>query len=128
MTLTIQGSFEAYVWAALWQMTLGVLQSGAPPFHPQFSSHGLVTRLQHAAGLMGSAVSWVAWALGIWVGMRDGILAGVAFSVFCIATNVVTLVEMRRFRQNVMAAQIIGLVAMPVFASMTLNALGVFDL
>lgn len=85
MSLTIQGSFEAYIWAALWQVALGGLQSGGPPFNQQLAAESWTDRTQLAASLMGSAVSWVAWGLSVWVGMRDGLAAGILFGVFSFA-------------------------------------------
>lgn len=124
MSLTIQGSFEAYIWAALWQVALGGLQSGGPPFNQQLAAESWTDRTQLAASLMGSAVSWVAWGLSVWVGMRDGLAAGILFGVFSFAVNVLTLIELNRLRVDMRATQAISFVAMPLFAFQTLNALG----
>jgi len=126
MNLAIQGSFEAYVWAALWQVALGGLQSGGPPFNPKATADNWTARLQYAASLMASAVSWVAWGLGVWIGMHYSIAAGILFAAFSFGVNVLTLIEMHRFDRHVIAFQLLGFFAMPFFALKTLSALGVF--
>lgn len=125
MTLAIQGSFEADVWAALWQVALAGLQSGGPPFNSRAIDDDWIRRLQYAASLMASAVSWVAWGLGIWVAMHASVAAGIVFGVFSFAVNVLTLIELHRFARYVLMAQTVGFLAMPVFAFETLSSLGV---
>lgn len=127
MNLAIQGSFEAYVWAALWQVALGGLQSGGPPLNPQAVADNWIARLQFAISLTGSAVSWVAWGLSVWVGMRDGVAAGVVFGVFSFAVNVLTLIELHRLNRHLLTAQVISFLAMPAFAFQTLSALGLLS-
>jgi len=126
MNLAIQGSFEAYVWAALWQLALGGLQSGGPPFNAEAATENWTARIQYAASLMASAVSWVAWGLGVWVGMHYSIAAGVLFAAFSFIVNVLTLIEAHRFNRHVIAFQLLGFLAMPIFAFKTLSALGLF--
>jgi hypothetical protein len=125
MSVAIQGSFEAYIWAALWQVALAGLQSGGPLFNPSAADDGWVARLQFAASLMASAVSWAAWGLSVWVGMRDGLSAGVVFGIFSFAVNVLTLIELHRLKPPALTVQLVGFFTMPLFACQTLNALGV---
>jgi hypothetical protein len=127
MNLTIQGSFEAYVWAALWQVALGCLQSGGPPLNPQATIETWIGRLQYAASLIANGLSWIVWGLSVWVGVREGVVAGVVFAAFGFAANVLTLVELHRFNRYVMTAQIAGFFAMPLCAFKTLRALGILN-
>lgn len=126
MNLTIQSSFEAYVWAALWQAALGGLQAGGQPFNPKLESDDWRSRVQCAISLMGSAVSWFAWGLGVWVAMHVGVLAGIVFTLFSLAVNVITIIELQRRRPNPVVVQALSFVVMPIFAAKTLSALGVF--
>lgn len=125
MTLAIQGSFEAYIWAALWQVALAGLQSGGPPFNARAAADDWIPRLQYAASLMASAVSWVAWGLGVWIAMHISVAAGILFSGFSFAVNVLTLIELRQFARYFPAVQITAFLLMPVFALETLSCLGI---
>jgi hypothetical protein len=125
MSLTIQGGFEAYVWAALWQVALGGMQAGASSLDPRRSRDGLGARMQNAVSFIGSAISWGAWGLGVWVALHSGMLAGVAFTSLGFGINVVTIIELRRVRQNLVATQIAAFLVMPLFAFETLLAIGV---
>lgn len=127
MNITIQGSFEPYIWAALWQATLGGLQAGGPSFSARSANDDVVARLQYAVSLTGSAVSWAAWALSVWVGTHDSVTAGIVFGVFSLAVNVLTLIELHRAPQHAVMAQTGSFVLMPFFAFMTLSSLGIFD-
>jgi hypothetical protein len=127
MNLAIQGGFEAYVWAALWQVALGGLQAGGPPFRAKTAVDHWSSRLQHAVSLVGSAVSWIAWGLSVRVGIHDGLLAGVVFGIFSFAVNVLTLLELHRsMGRHAMAVQAVAFLAMPALAYKTLGALGIF--
>jgi hypothetical protein len=125
MNLTIQGSFEAYVWAALWQMSLGFLQAGGI-VDVKAIADNWQPRLQFAASLTGNTISLVAWGLAAWVIMRDGVAAGILFGVFSFAANVLTLVELQRVGRYTTVVQIVGFFVMPIFALKTLGALGLF--
>jgi hypothetical protein len=95
--------------------------------NPQAVADNWIARLQFAVSLMGSAVSWVAWGLSVWVGMRDGVAAGVVFGVFSFAVNVLTLIELHRLKRHLLTAQVLSFVMMPVFAFQTLSALRLFS-
>jgi hypothetical protein len=127
MNLTIQGSFEAYVWAALWQAALACLQSGGPPLNPQATIETLTGRLQYAASLMANGLSWVVWGLSAWVAVQEGLIAGVVFATFSFTANALTLIELHRFNRYVLPAQIVGFFAMPLCAFKTLSALGILQ-
>ena len=125
MTVAIQSSFEPYVWAALWQVALAGLQAGGPALNPRSGdANDWLSRLQYAVSLMGTAVSWMAWGLGVWVAMRFHIVAGLVFSAFSFAVNVVTVIELHRWRPDPLKVQALCFVLMPVFAVKTLAALG----
>ena len=127
MSLAIQGSFEAYIWAALWQVTLGALQAGGPLFNPRAEGSNWIARLQQAVSLMGSAISWAACCLGVWVAIHESVSAGLLFFGFSIAVNVLTLLEIRSFSQHATIAQFLAFLVMPIFAFMTLNTVGLLD-
>jgi hypothetical protein len=126
MTLAIQSSFEPYVWAALWQAALAGLQAGGPALNSRAGdASDWLSRLQYAVSLMGTAVSWMAWGLGVWVAMRFDVVAGVVFTAFSFAINVIAVIELHRWRPNPLKTQALCFVAMPIFAVKTLAALGV---
>jgi hypothetical protein len=125
MNLAIQGSFEAYVWAALWHVSLGGLQAGALSIDVKAITDSWEARLRYAASLTGSAVSFMAWGLAAWVLVRDGVAAGIFFGVFSFAANVLTLIELKRVGRYDAIAQMVGFFLMPIFALKTLIALGV---
>ena len=76
MSVAIQGGFEAYLWAALWQIAMGGLQAGALPLDPRGAEHDFASQMQKAVSFMGSAVSWGAWSLG---GLGRGSLRAVGW-------------------------------------------------
>jgi hypothetical protein len=107
-------------------VALGGLQAGGPAFNPNASQAAdWLSRVQYAVSMMGTAVSWIAWGLGVWVAMRYGILAGFVFSGFSFVINMITIIELHRWRAHALAVQALGFVAMPIFAVKTLAALGV---
>lgn len=124
-SLAIQGGFQAYVWAALWQIALGGLQAGTLQFDPQHPRDGLGAQLKRAVSFMGSAISWGAWGLGVWVAAHSGLLAGVAFTSLSFGVNVVTIIALHRVRQNLVVTQVAAFLGMPFFAVETLLAIGV---
>jgi hypothetical protein len=106
MSLAIQGGFEAYLWATLWQIALGGLQIGALPTDPRRAGDELASRMQKAISFLGSAVSWGAWGLGVWVTIHSGLLAGVVFTALSFGVNVATIIELHRMRRDPVATQI----------------------
>jgi hypothetical protein len=113
------------VWAALRQVALAGLQAGGPALNPRAGdANDSLSHLQYAVSLMGTAVSWMAWGLGVWVAMRFHIMAGLMFSVFSFAVNVVTVIELHRWRPDPLKVQALCFVLMPIFAVKTLAALG----
>jgi hypothetical protein len=125
MNLAIQGSFEAYVWAALWQMSLGGLQAGGLSIDAKAIATSWQSRLQYAASLTGSAVSFMVWGLAAGVVVRDGLGPGILFGVFSFSANVLTVIELKRVNRCAAVIQIVGFFLMPLFAMKTLAALGV---
>jgi hypothetical protein len=124
MNLTIQGSFEAYVWLVLWQVALGCLQSGGPAINPNATIETRIGSLQYSLYLIANSLSWMVWGLSAWVGVQHGLIAGVVFAAVGFGANVLTLIELHRLRGYVMPAQIAGFISMPFFALKTLSALG----
>lgn len=124
MNLTIRGSYEVYVWVALWQVSLGCLQSGAPPTNLNPTLENWTGELQYLTGLVATGFSWAVWGLSAWVGVHHGLIAGAIFAAFSAAANALTLIELRRLQSYTMYAQIGGLLAMPICAFNTLVALG----
>lgn len=104
--LAIQGSFEAYVWAALWHVTLGGLQAGAPALFSETVADNTAALLRYAVSLTGSVLSWCAWGLSLWVVKHDGFAAGILFGIFCFFVNALTLIELHRLPQYALPAQI----------------------
>jgi hypothetical protein len=125
MSLAIQGGFAAYLWATLWQIALGGLQAGALPTDPRRVGDGFASRMQKAVSFMGSAVSWGAWGLGVWVTLHSGLLAGLVFTALSFGVNVATIIELHRVRRDPVATQIVAFLTMPFFAFETLSAIGV---
>jgi hypothetical protein len=124
MSLAIQGGFEAYVWATLWQIALGGLQAGTLPPDTRRTGDDITARIQSAVSFMGSAVSWGAWGLGGWVAIHSGLLAGLVFTSLSFGVNAVTIMELHRVRQNLLAIQTMAFLIMPFFAFETLLAIG----
>jgi hypothetical protein len=116
---------EAYLWATLWQITLGGLQAGALPIDPRRAGDDLASRMQKAVSFMGSTVSWGAWGLGVWVAIHSSLLAGVVFTALSFGVNVATIIELHRLRQDAVATQIAAFLTMPFFAFETLWAIGI---
>ena len=125
MSLAIQGGFEAYLCATLWQIALGGLEAGALPLDPRGAEHDFASRMQKAVGFMGSAVSWGVWSLGDLVANHSGLLAGVVFTALSFGANVATILELDRMRKGPVVTQIAAFPTMPFFAFETLLAVGV---
>jgi hypothetical protein len=125
MSLAVQGGFEAYLWATLWQIALGGLQAGALPIDPRRAEDEFASPMQKAVSFMGSTVSWSAWGLGVWVTIHSGLLAGVLFTALSFGANIATIIELHRARQDPVATQIAAFLTRPFFAFETLSAIGV---
>jgi hypothetical protein len=128
MSLAIRGSYEAYVWVALWQISLGCLQSGLTLTNVDPLPENWSGQLQYNAGLVATGLSWAVWGLSAWVGVHHGLTAGVVFAIFSAAANAWTAIELRRFPNYTMYAQIAGLLVMPLCAFNTLVTVGAVDL
>lgn len=102
---------------------MGGLQAGVFPLNARRAEDDFASRMQKAISFTGSAVSWGAWGLGIWVGINSGLLAGVVFTGLSFGVNVATIIELHRVRQN-LAAQTAAFLTMPFFAFETLLAIG----
>ena len=128
MSLTIRGSCEAYVWVALWQVSLGCLQSGAALTNADPLLENWSGQLQYTVGLVATGLSWAVWGLSAWVGVHHGLIAGIVFAAFSAAANAWTAIELRRFQSYAMYAQVAGLLVMPLCAFNTLVTVGAIDL
>ena len=122
MNFAIHGSYIPYIYLGLWQISIAAMQHiGLQTDNPRMAHIGFYTQ---AMKLIGGAVSWASWALGLWVGLRYGLAAGVAFASLGFGANALSIAYLYRHPNFVLLVHPLGLVAMPIMAYLTLASVG----
>ena len=106
MTLAIQGSLLPYFYLVLWQFSIAALQHiGVVENPPVPSDAGFYTA---AMRIIGSATSWISWALSIWVGHSHGVAAGIMFLILGFASNALSVALLYRYPKLVLMAHMVA--------------------